>query len=119
MAIISCPSCGSSISSEAVKCPSCNNQVLRHRVSSRASPTDGMSTSDVPPVNIPSVGDWIVILLLLSIPLVNLIVLLVWAFDNSTNTIKANFAKAALIWVGIFLVLYLLLIVVLIGSYVP
>jgi cell division protein FtsX len=55
----------------------------------------------------------------LSIPLVNLIVLLVWAFDNSTNTIKANFAKAALIWVGIFLVLYLLLIVVLIGSYVP
>lgn len=57
------------------------------------------------------VGDWIVVLLLTMIPVVNLIVLLIWAFGSGTNPNKGNFAKAALIWMLIWIVLYTLIIV--------
>lgn len=52
-----------------------------------------------------SVGDWMVTLLLLAIPVVNIIMLFVWAFGDGTNQTKANYAKAALVWAGIGLVL--------------
>jgi len=45
---------------------------------------------------IPSLGDWIITLLLMSIPLVNFVVLIYWAVSSSTDPIKSNFAKAAL-----------------------
>ena len=65
---------------------------------------------------IPSVGDWMVTLLILSIPLVNFIVLLIWAFSSSTDPIKANFSKAALLWLVIIMVLYVLFFGALIGA---
>ncbi|HSH26671.1 MAG TPA: hypothetical protein VK972_02700, partial [Wenzhouxiangella sp.] len=40
-------------------------------------------------------------LFLTFIPLVNLIMLLVWAFSSSTPPSKANWAKAALLWMVI------------------
>lgn len=43
------------------------------------------------------------------IPLVNLIMLFVWAFGGS-NPSKANFAKASLMWALIGIVFYILLI---------
>jgi len=46
-----------------------------------------------------STKDWFITLLITYIPLVGLIMLLVWAFDSSTNLNKKNFAKASLIWV--------------------
>ncbi len=49
-------------------------------------------------------ADWIVTILILAIPLVNLIMLFIWAFGSNTNPNKANFAKAALIWLAIGLV---------------
>ena len=54
-----------------------------------------------------SVKDWFVTLLITYIPLVGFIMLLVWAFDSSTNLNKKNFAKASLIWmlIGIVLVI--------------
>ncbi|PZT53015.1 hypothetical protein DN757_24535 [Paenibacillus silvae] len=48
-------------------------------------------------------------LFLLMIPLVNLIMLFVWAFGGS-NPSKANFAKASLMWGLIVIVFYILLI---------
>lgn len=56
-----------------------------------------------------SVGDWFVTLLITAIPLVNLIMLFVWAFGNGTNQNKANWAKASLIWVAIAIVLYVII----------
>lgn len=55
-----------------------------------------------------SIGDWFVTILLMAIPLVNLIMLLVWAFGGGTNESKANWAKASLIWmlVGILLAIF-------------
>lgn len=51
-------------------------------------------------------SDWVITLLLLAIPLVNIIMLFVWAFGSGTNPSKANFAKAALIWALIAIVIY-------------
>jgi hypothetical protein len=67
---------------------------------------------------IPSVGDWMITLLILSIPLVNFIVLLFWAFSSGTDPIKANFSKAALLWLLIIVVLYALFIGALIGAFI-
>ncbi|MGE0931566.1 hypothetical protein [Peijinzhouia sedimentorum] len=53
-----------------------------------------------------SVGDWFVTLLITFIPIVNVIMYFVWAFSDSTNHSKRNFAKAALLWVAIGIVLY-------------
>ena len=47
-----------------------------------------------------SVGDWMVTYILLCIPIVNLILLFVWAFGTSPES-KANWAKATLLWMVI------------------
>jgi uncharacterized integral membrane protein len=66
---------------------------------------------------VPSVGDWMVTLLIMSIPVVNFIVLLIWAFSSNTDPIKANFSKAALLWLLIIMVLYMLFFGALIGAF--
>lgn len=50
------------------------------------------------------------------IPLVNIVMMLVWAFGSNTNPNKANYFKAALILFAIVMVIYLVLAVVLFGS---
>jgi hypothetical protein len=67
---------------------------------------------------IPSVGDWIITLLIMSIPLVNFIVLIYWAVSSSTDPVKANFAKAALIWIVIIIALYAMFFGAMIGAFV-
>jgi len=52
-----------------------------------------------------STKDWFITLLITYLPLVGLIMLLVWAFDSSTNLNKKNFAKASLIWILVWIVL--------------
>ncbi|MFT4846226.1 MAG: hypothetical protein ACJAZC_000700 [Cryomorphaceae bacterium] len=46
-----------------------------------------------------SVTDWVITLLITYIPLVNIIMLLIWAFDSETALSKKNWAKARLIWI--------------------
>ena len=53
-----------------------------------------------------SVGDWMITMLVTSIPLVGFIMLFVWAFGDGTNPSKANWAKATLIFFVILFVLY-------------
>ena len=40
-----------------------------------------------------SIGNWVITLIILAIPLVNIIMLFVWAFNRNTNITKANWAK--------------------------
>ncbi|MGB5983224.1 MAG: hypothetical protein WBG46_13870 [Nonlabens sp.] len=49
---------------------------------------------------------WTLYLFVASIPLVGIIMLLVWAFGNDSNRIRSNWAKGALIYALIVLVLY-------------
>lgn len=55
-----------------------------------------------------SVGQWVATMLLLAIPLVNIILLFVWAFGSNVNTNKKNYCRAALIIAAVVLVLYIL-----------
>lgn len=57
-----------------------------------------------------SVGDWIITLIISAIPLVNIIMMLVWAFGSSTHPSKASWAKAYLIFIAAFIVLYLVIV---------
>lgn len=55
-----------------------------------------------------TVGDWFVTVLLLSIPFVNIIMLIVWAFSSDTNPNRRNYSRAIMLWlllVAIFVVL--------------
>ncbi|HKK80736.1 MAG TPA: hypothetical protein VJ909_00725 [Prolixibacteraceae bacterium] len=49
-------------------------------------------------------SDWVLTILILAIPLVNIIMLFVWGFGSGANPNKANFAKATLIWLLIGIV---------------
>ena len=50
------------------------------------------------------------------IPMVNLVMIFVWAFSSNTNPNKANYFKAALILFAIVMAIYLVLAVVFLGS---
>ena len=63
-----------------------------------------------------TIGDWIVTSIVLAIPLVNLIMAFVWGFGSNTNPNKANYCKAWLIVIAIFVALYILLFVFVIGA---
>ncbi|MBS1557526.1 MAG: hypothetical protein JST69_02265 [Bacteroidetes bacterium] len=62
--------------------------------------------------------DWLITQLITFIPLVGFIMLFVWAFGSGENPNKSNWAKAALIWVAIGTVLFILLWGTIIGAIV-
>jgi len=64
-----------------------------------------------------SVGDWMIILLLISIPVINIIMLFVWALSSDTNETKSNFAKAVLMWFVVIIILWILLFASLAGIF--
>jgi len=55
-------------------------------------------------------SEWIIIKMIMFIPIVNIIMLFIWSFNNKTNINKANWAKANLI-IMIFRVIFYLIIV--------
>lgn len=63
-----------------------------------------------------SVKDWFLTLFITYIPLVGLIMLLVWAFDSTTNLNKKNFAKASLLWTLIGIVFAVIFLIVFMGA---
>jgi len=62
-----------------------------------------------------SVKDWLITFLILIIPLVNIIMIFVWAFGDGKES-KKNYFKAYLIWIGIIIVLYILLLILFGGA---
>lgn len=61
-----------------------------------------------------SVKDWMLNLFLLMLPVINIILLFVWAFGDG-NLNRQNYAKASLLWMAIMLGLYLLIAVLLVA----
>jgi heme/copper-type cytochrome/quinol oxidase subunit 2 len=45
-----------------------------------------------------SLGEWMLTMLVMCIPLVNIIMTFVWAFSSSAKKSKSNYFKASLIW---------------------
>ena len=54
-------------------------------------------------------GDWMVTILVLAIPLVNIVALIYWAASSGTNVTKQNYARASIAWFLIGLVIFLIL----------
>lgn len=55
-----------------------------------------------------SIGHWIMVMIVLAIPFVNIIMYVIWAFSSSTNPNLSNFCKATLILglIGIFIAIF-------------
>jgi hypothetical protein len=69
-----------------------------------------------------STGDWLLTLFLMILPVVNLIMLLVWAFGGGISESKANWAKATLIFYLVSVplgIIILVFIAVVVGISIP
>ncbi len=52
-----------------------------------------------------TLGEWIVTMLLMIVPFVNIVLLFIWAFGSNTKISKSNWAKATLIMMAVGFVL--------------
>lgn len=59
-----------------------------------------------------SVKEWMLTMLIMIIPIVNIIMMFVWAFSSGENPSKANYFKASLIWAAIVLALYIIFFII-------
>jgi ABC-type multidrug transport system permease subunit len=53
-----------------------------------------------------SVGEWLITMLIMIIPIVNIVMLFVWGFGNADP--RRNYARASLIWMAISIVLVII-----------
>jgi hypothetical protein len=60
--------------------------------------------------DIPSPGDWFLTFFITAIPIVGIIMLIVWALDDS-NMIRKNWAIGSLLWAVLVLVLFIILFI--------
>jgi succinate dehydrogenase/fumarate reductase cytochrome b subunit len=51
-----------------------------------------------------NVGDWVITILLTALPIIGIILLFVWAFGDNQKIDRANYSKASLIWIAVWLV---------------
>jgi hypothetical protein len=59
-----------------------------------------------PAEKVMSMQDWLITLIIMLIPIVNVIMLFVWGFGSGTHPSKANWAKASLLVILIGLVFW-------------
>lgn len=64
-----------------------------------------------------SVGEYLKMFLLLCIPIVNVVLMLIWAFNNSENPNKRNYALASLLFFVIMMVVGFVLSILLGGMF--
>lgn len=89
-----CPRCGAPITEGATFCGNC-----------------GLSLQSTKP-DVLSVGDYILMMILFSIPIAGLVLMLYWGFSKNTAPNRKHFARAYLI----FYVIQLVLSVAMLGS---
>lgn len=58
-----------------------------------------------------SLGDWIITLIVLAIPIVGIVMLFVWGFSSGTHPSKQNYCRAVLIFALAMFVLFFLIAV--------
>jgi hypothetical protein len=66
-----------------------------YRFSDSSDSTRIIPDSDIAPVM--SLMDWVIVMVICILPLANIIVMLIWAFGNTDNPNRRNFARAFLI----------------------
>ncbi|MEK4484078.1 hypothetical protein MHH81_00565 [Psychrobacillus sp. FSL H8-0484] len=53
-----------------------------------------------------SIGEWVLTMLIMIIPIVNIVMLFIWGFGNPDP--RRNYARASLIWMAISIVLIII-----------
>jgi len=64
-----------------------------------------MTTNNYPADQTVTLGDWIVTMILTSLPIVGFVMILVWAFGDGAKPSKKNYARAVIIMAVIGLVI--------------
>ena len=57
-----------------------------------------------------TVGNWVVTMLIMCVPIVNIVMLIVWAASSTENPNRKNWAIAQLIFMAVGVVIYILFI---------
>lgn len=63
-----------------------------------------------------SFGEWMVTMLVMCIPCVNIVMVLVWAFGSGTKKSKSNYCKATIVWSLIMVVLSFVMTIIFGGA---
>lgn len=74
-----------------------------------------MDYKDDNQAKIMSFGDWMITILITAIPIVNIIMIIVWAVSSTDNPNRINWARATLAWFAILIGLYILFFVFFFG----
>ncbi|NHN30563.1 hypothetical protein G9U52_12045 [Paenibacillus sp. S3N08] len=77
----------------------------------KPSSANNYQDSYAPQAPVLTVKDWLLTLIVGIIPIVNIVMLFVWAFGGNANPNKSNYAKATLIIAAVVIVLYILAII--------
>lgn len=91
--------------------PQPDNQPQQNQYYNQSTP---YGTQNEPPMTL---GDWIITLLIMAIPCVNIIMIFVWAFGSGVNTSKKNYFRAMLIFSAIGIVISLLFTSLVVGLF--
>ena len=62
------------------------------------------------------IGEWLVTMLILMIPCVNIVMIFVWAFSSGTKKSKSNYFKASLIMALIAIALWIIVAVIAVAA---
>jgi hypothetical protein len=62
-----------------------------------------------------TVKEWMLMMLIMIIPIVNIIMMFVWAFGEGNPT-KQNYFKASLLWAAIILGIYAIIFIIVIAA---
>lgn len=120
-----CPKCCVGVSADDTVCGNCGNVLEAEMVAEKIVSEEIVSEDlgfinvsperpplhDTPPLRVEntakvmSLKDWMITLLLLLIPIVNIVMLIIWSVDSNTNENRKHFAWAQLIYMGIGLVI--------------
>lgn len=108
-----CPVCGKDVPAQAAFCGECGyNFQAGSATPYTVPPQTAVAPEDTSPLK---VSDFFVMLLVACIPLVNIILLLIWASSSGTNVNRKNFCRAYLIMMVIMWVISFILSLSLIG----
>jgi hypothetical protein len=75
----------------------------------KAAPVQKAADADKDQAPVMSLGEWVLTLLLTFIPVVNIVMLIIWAASSDTNPSKQGFARARLIWMAVGIVISLII----------
>ena len=64
-----------------------------------------------------TVGQWMLTMLIMIVPIANIVMLCVWAFGGNTQRSRANWAKATLIWMTISFAFAIIIIGLFAGAF--